>query len=215
MAKRAPASKSARRAVKRTPASKPARRVVKAKARPTALKPVAVKHAATTPVKPVAPAPSAVKPAAAKPSSPRAPRQAAKPAAPPPGLQRERRRLPDAEAFPPTPPSSLDLDRHPSAARSGQSGTREHLSEHNESSPVLTGGDVDADWEQAYSSGEEAPGGDNPTPDQDIVDEIGRALGLEYDDDEELKGAGKLEERDKHRWELDPASAEDFEDREE
>jgi hypothetical protein len=179
------------------------------------LKPVAVKHAATTPVKPVAPAPSAVKPAAAKPSSPRAPRQAAKPAAPPPGLQRERRRLPDAEAFPPTPPSSLDLDRHPSAARSGQSGTREHLSEHNESSPVLTGGDVDADWEQAYSSGEEAPGGDNPTPDQDIVDEIGRALGLEYDDDEELKGAGKLEERDKHRWELDPASAEDFEDREE
>ena len=215
MAKRAPASKSARRAVKRTPASKPARRVVKAKARPTALKPVAVKHATTTPVKAVAPAPSAVKPAAAKPSSPRAPRQAAKPAAPPPGLQRERRRLPDAEAFPPTPPSSLDLDRHPSAARSGQSGTRDHLSEHNESSPALTGGDVDADWEQAYSSGEEAPGGDNPTPDQDIVDEIGRALGLEYDDDEELKGAGKLEERDKHRWELDPASAEDFEDREE
>ena len=153
--------------------------------------------------------------AAPKPSSARAPRQAARPAAPPPGLQRERRRLPDAEAFPPTPPSSLDLDRHPSAARSGQSETREHLSEHNESSPALTGGDVDADWEQAYSSGDEAPGGDNPTPDQDIVDEIGRALGLEYEDDEELKGAGKLEERDKHRWELDPASAEDFEDREE
>ncbi len=102
----------------------------------------------------------------------------------------------------------------PSAARSGQSGTREHLKEHNESSPALTGGDVDADWEQAYSSGDEAPGGDNPTPDQDIVDEIGRALGLEYDDDEELKGAGKIEERDKHRWELDPASAEDLDERE-
>ncbi len=201
--------------VKRTPARKPALRVVKAKARPAASKPVAVKRAATMPVKPVAPAPAAIKPAAPKPSSARAPRQAARPAVPPPGLQRERRRLPDAEAFPPTPPSSLDLDRHPSAARSGQSGTREHLREHNESSPALTGGDVDADWEQAYSSGEEAPGGDNPTPDQDIVDEIGRALGLEYDDDEELKGAGKLEERDKHRWELDPASAEDFEDREE
>jgi Family of unknown function (DUF6335) len=153
-------------------------------------------------------------PAEPKPISARKPRQSPRPAAPPPGLQRERRRLPDAEAFPSTPPSSLDLDRHPSAARSGQSSTRDHLSEHNESSPVLTGGDVDADWEQAYSSGEEAPGGDNPTPDQDIVDEIGRALGLEYDDDEELKGAGKLEERDKHRWELDPASAEDFDDRE-
>ena len=201
--------------VKRAPASKPALRVVKAKTRPAASKPVAVKRAVTLPVKPVAPAPAAVKPAPAKPSPARAPRQAARPAAPPPALQRERRRLPDAEAFPPTPPSSLDLDRHPSAARSGQSGTREHLREHNESSPALTGGDVDADWEQAYSSGEEAPGGDNPTPDQDIVDEIGRALGLEYDDDEELKGAGKLEERDKHRWELDPASAEDFEDREE
>jgi len=30
-----------------------------------------------------------------------------------------------------------------------------------------------------------------------------------------LKGAGKLEERDKHRWELDPASSEDFDEREE
>jgi hypothetical protein len=222
VARRTPARKPARRVVKRTPASKPALRVVKAKVPPATSKPVAVKRAATMPVNPIAQAPpplnpgvAAVKPVAAKPSSTPAPRQAARPAAPPPGLQRERRRLPDAEAFPPTPPSSLDLDRHPSAARSGQSGTRDHLSEHNETSPALTGGDVDADWEQAYSSGDEAPGGDNPTPDQDIVDEIGRALGLEYDDDEELKGAGKLEERDKHRWELDPASAEDFEDREE
>jgi hypothetical protein len=174
-----------------------------------------VKRAVTKPVKPVAAAPVATKPATPMASSARAARPAARPATPPPALQRERRRLPDAEAFPPTPPSSLDLDRHPSAARSGQSGTREHLHDHNESSPALTGGDVDADWEQAYSSGDEAPGGDNPTPDQDIVDEIGRSLGLEYDDDEELKGAGKLEERDKHRWELDPASSEDFDEREE
>jgi hypothetical protein len=90
---------------------------------------------------------------------------------------------------------------------------REHIKDHNESGPALTAGDVDADWEQAYSSGDEAPGGDNPTPDQDRVDEIGKALGVEYQDSEELKGADKISERDKHRWELDPASSEDYPDR--
>jgi uncharacterized protein DUF6335 len=135
-----------------------------------------------------------------------------KPAFPPPGLHRERKRLPEAEAVP-TPPSSLDLGVHPSAARSGQAEIQQHLAAHTETGPALTGGDLDANWETAYSSGDEAPGGDNPTPDQDIVDQIGRSLGLEYEDDEELKGAEKLEERDKHRWELDPASSEDYDDR--
>jgi hypothetical protein len=127
-------------------------------------------------------------------------------------LNRDRRRLPEAEVIQ-TPPSSLDLSRRPSAARSGQAETLEHLAEHNESGPSLTGGDVDANWESAYAVGDEAPGGDNPTPDQDIVDEIGRSLGVEYEDNEELKGAEKLEARDRHRWELDPASSEDYEDR--
>ena len=85
--------------------------------------------------------------------------------------------------------------------------------EHTEGGPALTAGDVDADWNEAYSSGEETPGGDMPTPDQDVVDEIGRALGVEYDDAEELKGSEKIEGRDKHRWEFDPASAEDYRDR--
>jgi hypothetical protein len=116
--------------------------------------------------------------------------------------------------LPPTPPSSLDLDQRASAARSGRREIEEHLSEHNETGPILTAGDVDADWEAAYSSGDEAPGGDNPTPDQDVVDEIGRSLGLEYNDNEELKGADKVEARDRHRWELDPASSEDYDDRE-
>ena len=52
-----------------------------------------------------------------------------------------------------------------------------------------------------------------PTPDQDIVDDIGKALGVEYQDNEELKAADKVVERDKHRWELDPASSEDYKDR--
>jgi hypothetical protein len=85
--------------------------------------------------------------------------------------------------------------------------------EHNEVSPVLTAGDVDADWQDAYSVGDEAPGGDNPTPDQDRVDDIGKALGVEYQDNEELKAADKIAERDRHRWELDPASSEDYQDR--
>ena len=121
--------------------------------------------------------------------------------------------MPEADSFP-TPPSSLDLHEHASAARSGQAEIRHHLAAHNESGPALTGGDLDANWESAYSTGDEAPGGDNPTPDQDIVDEIGKSLGLVYEDDEELKGAAKLEERDRHRWELDPASSEDYDDRE-
>ena len=76
----------------------------------------------------------------------------------------------------------------------------------------MTGGDVDADWEDAESVGDEAPGGDNPTPDQDVVEEIGQALGVTYDDDEELQGGDELAERDRHRWELDPASREDDEE---
>ena len=63
--------------------------------------------------------------------------------------------------------------------------------------PALTGGDVDVDMEDAYFSGDEAPGGDNPTPDQDVVEDIGKALGVEYQDNEELKARDKVDERDK------------------
>jgi Family of unknown function (DUF6335) len=130
-----------------------------------------------------------------------------------PNLDRARRQLREVEENVPTPPSSLDLDRTPSAARSGRHEMREEQLEHTEVSPVMTAGDVDADWQDAYSVGDEAPGGDNPTPDQDRVDDIGKALGVEYQDNEELKAADKIAERDRHRWELDPASSEDYNDR--
>lgn len=77
-------------------------------------------------------------------------------------------------------------------------------------SAELSGGDVDARWDQAESSGEETVGGSVATPDQDIVDEIGKAVGVTYEDGEPLRVGRKEEERDEHRWELDPASAEDF-----
>ena len=127
-----------------------------------------------------------------------------------PGLDRARRQLREIEETVPGPPSSLDIGpqclgralRAPARCRSHR--------EHNETSPALTGGDVDADWEDAYSVGDEAPGGDNPTPDQDRVDDIGKALGVEYQDNEELKASDKIAERDRHRWELDPASSDDY-----
>jgi len=130
-----------------------------------------------------------------------------------PRLERERRQLREIEESIPEPPSSLNMDRKASAARTGRAEMRQARREHTETSPALTGGDVDADWEDAYAVGDEAPGGDNPTPDQDIVDDIGRALGVEYQDNEELKSTDKITERDKHRWELDPASSDDYKDR--
>jgi hypothetical protein len=126
-----------------------------------------------------------------------------------PRLDRARRTLDEAA---PGPPSSLDLDRGGSAARTGRAEYAEKLREHHGMMDV-TAGDPDVDIEDAYFTGEEAPGGDNPTPDQDIVDDIGKALGVEYQDNEELKASDKVVERDKHRWELDPASSEDYRDR--
>ncbi len=127
-----------------------------------------------------------------------------------PHLDRVRRTLDDTI---PTPPSSLNMDRHASAARTGGAELRNSLEEHGSMTPALTGGDIDADWENAYFSGDEAPGGDNPTPDQEVVEDIGKSLGVEYQDNEELRGSEKVVERDRHRWELDPASSEDYKDR--
>ena len=128
-----------------------------------------------------------------------------------PALNRDRRTVSEEDMVP-MPPSTLDLDRSASAVRTGRRAMRERFDQHTETSPALTGGDVDADWESAYSVGDEAPGGDNPTPDQDLVDDIGRAVGVEYQDNEELKGEEKIADRDRHRWELDPASAEDYDE---
>ena len=66
---------------------------------------------------------------------------------------------------------------------------------------VLTGGDLDADCTRAWDSGDEAVGGSAATPDQDVVDEIGRALGVEQEADAEVWTSREiLRERDRHRW---------------
>ena len=79
--------------------------------------------------------------------------------------------------------------------------------------PTLSGGDVDARWEDAESGGDETVGGSTATPGQNVLDEIGEATGVTYGDTEELKTGEKQERRDKNRWELDPASSEDYLDR--
>jgi len=93
----------------------------------------------------------------------------------------------------------------------GAAELQECLAEHHSKSPGLSGGDIDAAWDEA-NVGEETVGGMAPTPDQDMVEEIGEAFGITYEDDEPLRTGEKLAERDDHRWELNPESVEDEEE---
>jgi hypothetical protein len=95
---------------------------------------------------------------------------------------------------------------------SGGDHLRRELREHNSRTPVLSGGDIDADWARA-DIGDETVGGSAPTPGQDVVEELGEAVGLTYEDNEPLHTTEKIDERDRKRWELDPASSEDYGDR--
>ena len=204
-------SSAARQTAKRakSPRRRPASR--KAAARKTRKRAVS-RPAARRPRKAASTAPRKTTPRAPGQTTPRAPTETAaqrsrRPVSPV-LLDRERRRLPESERVdtPQAPPE----ERQIAAARTGHDELQRSLLEHTETSPRLTAGDVDAKWTDAYAVGDEAPGGDNPTPDQDRVDDIGRALGVQYQDDEELNPDEKIRERDRHRWELDPASSEDW-----
>lgn len=234
-ARKAPARKPAAR--KATAPAKAAKAKTRAKAPVRKAKPAPKRKPAARPravAKPKAvrkPKPAAKPKAVAKPKAMAKPKAAPKPKAkaapkpnvaaklkapvapaarPPAGLNRERKRLAEVEAAGFTGVGADE--RMLSAARAGHDELRSELRKHTEAGPELTAGDVDAKWQDAYAVGDEAPGGDNPTPDQDRVDDIGKALGVEYDDDEELMGGEEITERDEHRWELDPASKEDDEE---
>jgi hypothetical protein len=76
--------------------------------------------------------------------------------------------------------------------------------EHHETGPAASAGDLDADWQRAQSSGEEAAGGSVSTPDQDRVDEIGHALGVEQPATAPLRTTEEiLAERDRRYWDLE------------
>ncbi|MBN3876198.1 MULTISPECIES: DUF6335 family protein [unclassified Nostoc] len=85
--------------------------------------------------------------------------------------------------------------------------------EYTETSPELTGGDVDAYWQDADAVGDEAVGGSTSTPDQNVTEDLEAAVGLEMADSEFLHTNDILEDRDGDRWELDPKSSEDYQDR--
>ena len=201
-AKRRPVARP-RPAAKRV-AARTSKAAASRKRRPAARKKPAVRKVAAKAVPPPKAAP-------ARPVRPKAPRLDAGPGAGHTSrVERERRILSDVVQ---TPPSSLDMDRHGSAVRTGRAEMAQHAAEHATMTPDITGGDVDLNTEDAYFTGDGAPGGDNPTPDQDRVDDFGKALGVEYQDSEELRSGDKVADRDKHRWELDPASAEDYRER--
>ena len=130
-----------------------------------------------------------------------------------PALDRVRKTVQDDDNPVSGAPSSLDFDSRGTSARSGHHHMAQHDREQAQTDPGITAGDVDANWESAETVGDEAPGGGNSTPDQDVVAEIGEALGMVYEDAEELDGAGKISERDTNRWELDPESSDDFDER--
>ena len=73
------------------------------------------------------------------------------------------------------------------------------------SSPCACG-DLDAAWEDVNDSGSETVAGDNPTPDQSLVEENASAIGVTYEDNEELEFIDKIERRDRDRFELDEGS---------
>jgi Family of unknown function (DUF6335) len=73
-------------------------------------------------------------------------------------------------------------------------------------SPRDAGGDFDANWEDVNDSGSESVAGDNPTPDQSDVEENAHALGVNFEDNEQLDFLEKIEKRDRDRFELDERS---------
>jgi hypothetical protein len=73
-------------------------------------------------------------------------------------------------------------------------------------SPSDAGGDLDAAWEDVNESGSETVGGDNPTPDQSDVEENAKALGVSFEDNQELDFEKQIEKRDRDRFELNESS---------
>lgn len=82
----------------------------------------------------------------------------------------------------------------------------QRLRNNTSASPQDAGGDFDATWEEVNESGSETVAGDNPTPDQSVVEENARAMGVSFEDNEELEFIDKIERRDRDRFELEEAS---------
>jgi Family of unknown function (DUF6335) len=73
----------------------------------------------------------------------------------------------------------------------------------------LIGADSQDDAYRAEVNGDEAIGGSTAVPSQDDTEELVETVGIVVDDDTPLNTEEMLEERDRDRWELDPASTVD------
>jgi hypothetical protein len=114
------------------------------------------------------------------------------------------RRRPAEERLQGPPPREATLMRS-----DRQRASDERLAEYTSTSPRLSGGDVDADWERAGSTGEEAVGGSVATPDQDVVDELGDALGVGRSPDAPVRSSEEiLRDRDVRRHRRDDQAPE-------
>jgi hypothetical protein len=82
----------------------------------------------------------------------------------------------------------------------------QRLRNNTAASPRDAGGDLDAAWEDVNETGSETVAGDNPTPDQSNVEENALAVGVSFEDNEELEFEEKIEKRDRDRFELDESS---------
>ena len=111
--------------------------------------------------------------------------------------------------------NGLDDDLEPPTVDISASASKlaHRLNEDSLADPSITSGDVDAQWEGAQFSGDESAVSSMTTPEQNMVDDIGQAMGVTYQDNEELKFGEKERSRDHKRWELDPASSDDYQDR--
>lgn len=96
--------------------------------------------------------------------------------------------------------------------RNTAEGRRVEESRNRMASGEPTTSDVDANLYQAKVGGEEAVGGLTPTPEQNVTQEIERAVGVEGAQKEPVQVTNKLERRDEQRWELDPKSSEDYQE---
>ena len=82
----------------------------------------------------------------------------------------------------------------------------QRLHNNTAASPQDAGGDLDAQWEDVNNTGSETFAGDSPTPDQSLVEENAKAVGVSFEDNEELDFLDKIARRDRDRYELEEQS---------
>jgi hypothetical protein len=109
----------------------------------------------------------------------------------------------------------IEVTYHGLSDRNTDDGRMVEAARHRMASGEPTTEDVNANQYQAKVMGEEAVGGLTPTPEQNVTEELERAVGVEGAQKEPAQVRDKLERRDERRWELDPESSRDYEQRRE